>query len=183
MSKTEKITTYVSPETKARFADFARQQGIESEAQLLRAMIERVLAPDAAVEQSSSEPVGETVGARRKRVNLSLTEEECEGVERIARERGMKRTDWIVSLVRAYLHRQPQFDANEVNALTESNYQLAAIGRNLNQIARNLNLDLNASHHVTAATIETLADDIKQHWRQVGLVLDGNLNRWGIRHE
>jgi galactokinase len=92
----------------------------------------------------------------------------------------LPRTTWIVNLVRVHAFKEPQFVAAEIDALMESNRQLAAIGRNLNQIARNLNLDLNASYQVTLEAIEALAKDIKSHRGKVAALMEANLNRWGL---
>ncbi len=79
--------------------------------------------------------------------------------------------------------RQPQFNAAETEALIQSNRQLAAIGRNLNQLAKTLNLDPNASYQVTVESIEALTADIKEHRRAVASMVQSNLNRWGAGRE
>ncbi|MFP6557100.1 plasmid mobilization relaxosome protein MobC [Paraburkholderia sp. B3] len=110
-------------------------------------------------------------------MNIQLTSEENSLVCAAASTEGLRRTEWIVKLIRATLLRQPQFNRAEIDALAESSRQLAAIGRNLNQIARTLNLDPNASYQVTVDLIAELSADIKQHCMEVGAMTDASVNR------
>lgn len=175
-SKKPSLQTYVSEETKAKFAAAAKANGYANEAQLLRVMVDRALGNDPA-----PEPKPPLLGqAKRVQTNIGLTPDENHRVAELAAKQGVNRTTWIVNLIRAQTLREQQFSPAELDALMESNRQLAAIGRNLNQIARNLNLDLNAGRSVTVEAIETIAGEIKQHRRKVSTLMDANLNRWGI---
>ncbi|MFP3709699.1 plasmid mobilization relaxosome protein MobC [Paraburkholderia sp. SIMBA_009] len=175
-SKKPSLQTYVSEETKAKFAAAAMRYGCANEAQFLRVMVDRVLG-----EEQPAPPKPSLVErAKRAQVNIGLTPDENHRVAELAAKQGVNRTTWIVNLIRAQTLREQQFSPAELDALMESNRQLAAVGRNLNQIARNLNLDLNASRSVTVEAIETIASEIKQHRRRVSALMDANLNRWGI---
>jgi antitoxin component of RelBE/YafQ-DinJ toxin-antitoxin module len=173
MPKKRSLQTYVSEDIKAKFAAAAKQYGCGNEAQFLRVMVERVL-------QHDTPAVPPARGGKRVQVNIGLTPEENCRVTELAARQVLPRTTWIVNLVRAHAFKEPQFVFAEIDALMESNRQLAAIGRNLNQIARNLNLDLNASYQVTLEAIEALANDIKLHRGKVAALMDANLNRWGL---
>jgi hypothetical protein len=67
----------------------------------------------------------------------------------------------------------------QIEALGESNYQLLAIGRNLNQIAKNLNRGLQLT--VTIEQIESLRKLIKDHTKRVSCVLRASVERWSIK--
>ncbi|WP_243637442.1 plasmid mobilization relaxosome protein MobC [Parashewanella curva] len=67
----------------------------------------------------------------------------------------------------------------ETDALKESNRQLAAIGRNLNQIARVLNIEFRHSDKITAEMIELLVDRIDQHSTKVEDLIQQGHKRWG----
>lgn len=110
-------------------------------------------------------------------VNVLLTSEEHQLLTAAARGEGLRRTEWIVKLIRATLLRQPQFNRTEVDALAESSRQLAAIGRNLNQIARTLNMDPNASRSVTVERVETLSAEIKRHCALVAELTEASISR------
>ncbi|WP_041373121.1 plasmid mobilization relaxosome protein MobC [Xanthomonas citri] len=85
---------------------------------------------------------------------------------------------WGVDAIRAGLTGEPQFGTKEVDALGESNYQLLAIGRNLNQIARRLNEGKSA--RVTVEQIKMLADRIDQHTKKVADAIRASQERWNI---
>ncbi len=159
MNEYETIRARVSRETKLKFAAAAQRHGCRSEAQLLRLMLDKVLHTE---ETPALSPTRKSRSAGIQ-VNVLLTAEEHQLLTAAATGEGLRRTEWIVKLIRATLLRQPQFNRTEVDALAESSRQLAAIGRNLNQIARTLNMDPNASRSVTVERVETLSADIKRH--------------------
>lgn len=63
-------------------------------------------------------------------------------------------------------------------ALWESSYQLRAIGRNLNQIAKRLNEGGHAG--LTTGQFEKLAEYIYRHTDKVAAVQEASLIRWLI---
>lgn len=169
------IQTRVAPETKQAFLAAAKAHGT-SESQFLRLIIERLLK----VEQAPPKPFSSERTEKRVRIAIGLTESEAVEVNSRAASMGIARTEWIVKLILSHLSSHPQFSPADVDALLESNRQLAAIGRNLNQIAKTLNLDPNASYQVTVESIGALAADIKAHRKVVSSLLDANLDRWGV---
>lgn len=68
-----------------------------------------------------------------------------------------------------YMENHPILTDNEITALYQSNVQLGAIGRNLNQIARHLNAGEGAS--LTARYISNLEAVISGHIKQVGDII------------
>ena len=79
---------------------------------------------------------------RSERVTVRLSLAEMRDAETLAQGHGGVR-EWIVSLVRSRTTAgHPQFSPAEQIALYESNRELWAIGRNVNQIAHALNSDL-----------------------------------------
>lgn len=172
------LQTRVSIETREAFKAAAEAHGT-SESQFLRVIIERVLR----IEGSTREATKEPPKGKRVQINVGLSSDEAARVVMVAKQAGLSRVEWIVKLIRAHLFKAPQFGPTEVEALMDSNRQLAAVGRNLNQIAKTLNLDPNASYQVTVEAIQALADQIKQHRRTVAGLLDSNLNRWGAGRE
>lgn len=79
--------------------------------------------------------------AAKKAVKLLLTQDEYAALSAIADDRECSVQFWVVSLVRAALTRGVTVGGKELQAIGESNYQLMSIGRNLNQIARQINAD------------------------------------------
>lgn len=63
----------------------------------------------------------------------------------------------------------------EIDALGESNYQLLALGRNLNQVARRLN---EGQHEpITVERIEALRRRIEKHTKLVSNAIRASLER------
>lgn len=62
--------------------------------------------------------------------------------------------------------------------MRESNRELRAIGKNLNQVTRVLNIEFRESDKLKREAIEALAVRIEQHKDQVASLLSRNLNRW-----
>ncbi|AMS18913.1 mobilization protein [Pseudomonas synxantha] len=112
------------------------------------------------------------------RFEILLTESEKRAIrERSNIERCSMRR-WIVDACRAGLTHEPQFGMSEIDALGESNYQLLAIGRNLNQIARKLNEGSPSPIH--AELIEGVREIIDTHTHDVSKAIRASLERWNI---
>ena len=79
----------------------------------------------------------------------------------------------------ATLSKEPVLTDAEVNALRGSNRELAAIGRNLNQIARALNVEFRDSDKLNKELIDRLLEQIDGHRDKVSNLIDRNMNRWG----
>lgn len=67
----------------------------------------------------------------------------------------------------------------EIDALGESNYQLLAIRRNLNQIARRLNEG--KYEPVTIKRIEELSKSLRQNAKKVSNSIGVKIERWDLR--
>lgn len=119
---------------------------------------------------------------RQHRLYLTLTKSELDAVEARATADGFdKPTAWAVALVRARLTDEAQFGTREIEILGESNHQLLAIGRNLNQIAHALNATRGKSiEQYDAELVESLADAVKRHVRKVGDALRSSIHRWTL---
>ena len=123
------------------------------------------------VEQTHREP--------RKRFEILLTVSEREALEVSAKEAGSSVRQFIVDAVRATLTHEPQYSMKEIEVLGESNYQLLAIGRNLNQIARRLNEG--KYEPITVERIEELSRSLRQHAKKVSDSIGANIERWSLR--
>ena len=84
----------------------------------------------------------------------------------------------MIDMIRAGLTQEPQFGMKEIDALGESNYQLLAIGRNLNQVAKSMNEGRRDS--VTIESIRRLTAIIDAHTDKVSDAMRASLERWNI---
>lgn len=165
--------TRLSEDTKKAWSQFCRANSL-SEADMLRKMIERVTVGITLSEGSGfDEP-------RSGKVTMRFTERERREILERAKQEGFpNRTNWATAVILASLHREPVLNDREVGILRKSNRELAAIGRNLNQIARALNIEFRDSDKLKLDGIEKLAERIEQHKDLVADLLTRNMSRWG----
>jgi hypothetical protein len=112
------------------------------------------------------------------RTRVRLTEAEYKEANAIAFHEGFSLGKWIVALVRARLGSGAQLGQDELEALARSNMQLLTLGRNLNQIAKALNVSPENYRLFNVALIETLQVSIKDHTAIVASVMASNVDRW-----
>lgn len=140
--------------------------------QVVRRLVERAGLIAAPVEKP------EQTDEKKRRVSVRLLAREYAEVERRAEADGFSVPTWIVSLIRAQMTHDPQFGQRELELLADSNHQLLAIGRNLNQIARNLNAQPQKLDEYRPELIEALSVTIKDHTRKVAEAMQSNVDRW-----
>ena len=112
------------------------------------------------------------------RVEILLTPTEKSALEERAASERCSQRRWIVDAIRAGLTREPQFGMKEIETLGESNYQLLAIGRNLNQIAKAINEGRRSS--VATDSIKELRKLIDDHTEKVSEAIRASSERWEI---
>jgi len=78
------------------------------------------------------------------------------------------------------VYEQPRFSDVEINALHQAAGQLAAVGRNINQIARALNTSLDEAHRATALDFEHLKKMIDEQRAYVNDLVRSNMRSWGV---
>ena len=107
------------------------------------------------------------------RIRLSATEKAY--FVALAKQVEMSLNALIATILRAYREQNPKLFNNEIAVLQHSNFQLLAIGRNINQIAKHLNAADGAS--LTTTQINQWRAEIQEHCQQVGNVLKENRKR------
>ena len=112
------------------------------------------------------------------RFEILMTKSEKAAVQERANLERCSQRRWVIDAIRAGLTREPQFGMKEIDALGESNYQLLAIGRNLNQVAKAMNEGRRDS--VTIESIERLRGIIDAHTERVSAAIRASVERWCI---
>jgi hypothetical protein len=164
--------TRLTSEEKEALAGLARRRGV-TESELLRQMI-RSVTGGLEVEPVDTE-------RRSCQVNIRLDEHERDKLaERSAAEGYRTPTTWAASAVRAALHQDAVLSDTELEELREATREIAAIGRNLNQIARALNADPDAEPGGLAQAVVSVAEKIEDHKAAVSALIGRNLNRWEV---
>lgn len=114
----------------------------------------------------------------RRRIEIRLSHSELELLQSIATDHGSSPNKWICDLIRAHLSRQPQLGLRELMIVGESNRNLRALGRNLNQIARQAHREgLPASTYERIGATYQLID---KHTQEVHQIIQSNLKRWRL---
>ena len=178
MSGNVHLKAWVSPDTKARFAAFARSQGV-SESALLKRMVEALIGGERTRDEvvTPPEPVPSS-----GRISVRLAVDDLLLLRERSRSRGMPSATYVSYLVRSHLRHLAPIPDNELKLLLQAVNQVSAVGRNLNQIARSFNAgdmtsgptkgDLRAVMGACAA----LRDAFKA-------VLDRNIQSWEAGHD
>ena len=115
-------------------------------------------------------------GEVKSRMELKLPSFVASYLQKLAQNQQMSANRAALSILMEHISCHPVISDNEVQALYQSNYQLLRIGRNLNQIARQLNIGENAS--ITTQHIHELKAVIDAHTERVHQVLKTNRRRF-----
>ena len=172
------LATWVSKETKERFAAVARYQGL-SDSALLKRMIELTLQSTDAV--SMTKVVTDEEAARASRLTVRLRPDDQMLLRERASSRGMAPATYVSVLVRSHLRSLAPLPKEELLAVKKAIAELGGIGRNLNQIARAANQGERVSgpgrEQVSAMirVCEGLRDHVKE-------LLSANLRSWEQGH-
>lgn len=175
MKNSDVLSVRIPAELKAEWEHYCRARN-QSPSHAVRMVIRHLLKKEVGSQQpqvSAYDP-----DESRTRVEIRLTNSERNSVERVAAHLGTSPNKWITDLVRAYITHEPQLGMHELQVIGESNNQLRAIGRNLNQIALNLN---RGDHSDEVSTVAgQLVSKINKHTEVVHAVIRSNLERWRI---
>ncbi|HCE5184921.1 plasmid mobilization protein [Vibrio parahaemolyticus] len=116
---------------------------------------------------------------KTNQVNIRLSTTDQKKLTKKAKLEGYpNRTKWTTAVVLKALHKEPVLSEAEISVLRESNRELAAIGRNLNQIARALNIEFRDGDRFKMEAVQALVDRIEKHKDKVASLLNKNMNRW-----
>ena len=135
MSGNVHLKAWVSPDTKARFAAFARNQGV-SESALLKRMVEALIGSERNHDEAVTPP--EPVPSSG-RISVRLAVDDLLLLRERSLKRGMPSATYVSYLVRSHLRHLAPIPDSELKLLMQAINQVSAVGRNLNQIARSFN--------------------------------------------
>lgn len=173
------IQCRVNPQTKADLRTLAVRRGT-TESALLKRMVELMLhsASEAAVPTAAIDGPD----LRDARVTIRLAADDQRLLRARASGRGMPAATYISVLVRSHLRGLARLPVTERLALKESVAELAAIGRNLNQIARASNQGVRVAGptHAELRAILKVCEILRDHVRGV---LKANAVSWQVGHD
>ncbi|MBP6860758.1 MAG: plasmid mobilization relaxosome protein MobC [Neisseriaceae bacterium] len=113
----------------------------------------------------------------KHRLEVKLGAHDSQYLFTASRQHGLSPNMMLVSILRGYITKHPNLSVKEIEVLYQSNGQLLRIGRNINQIARQLNAMEGVN--LTSDHIAKLHTFIDEHTKRVGDVLLANRRRFG----
>ena len=168
----------VPPETKKQLQEAARQlYGKPNASLLVRSLIAGHLSKSGATAQPlTAADAGDTV-----RVELRLPRAALEQVNDLAEGRFSARNYYLTSVILAHLG-QPQLHGDEIEVLRRSNYELAKVGTNLNQVAKAFNtlVKMRGGEKLpeVGKKLASLRREITEHTGKVLRVLEAGTTVW-----
>jgi len=135
--------------------------------QAIGAGAERAGQGDAAVEQSED----------LRRHELRMTAAEADALAAVARKAGMSSSRYLVSLLRAQLLAQPNFDSEETAALSQSNRLMLGLVTAMGKAARDPSVPAE-QRGINQAQIRFIKDLVEKHVLLVSALLTANSRRW-----
>jgi hypothetical protein len=173
------MNVHLGADLKARWMDYCAGLG-KTPGAAVKEAIEQQL--EKAAKNPPPPPLRQTGEAPddepKVRFEILMTKSEKAAVQERANLERCSQRRWIIDAIRAGLTREPQFGMKEIDALGESNYQLLAIGRNLNQVAKTMNEGRRDS--VKIESIARLRQIIDAHTDKVSGAIRASVERWNI---
>jgi hypothetical protein len=136
MSDGTHLTTWVTRETKERFAAVARHQGL-SDSALLKRLVELMLQGASAAEVGTPGDAGRAL--RDSRLTVRIRPDDQLLLRERSAARGMAAATYVSVLTRAHLRGLAPLPKAEWLLLEKSVSEISRLGRNINQIARAAN--------------------------------------------
>jgi hypothetical protein len=189
MNCTEVVKARVSPEMKLQVKARAERELLTETAWLKRLIIRELRATNEAGASASTDDLGlhRDDGARGasasvKRVYVRLCPEDWLLLEARAAARGMRPATYLAVLTRSHLRSLAPLPREEYLALRRSIAELAAIGRNINQIAHAANGGRPIPDSVEAEfrAMLKICQGLRDHTKAL---LKANLTSWAVGHD
>lgn len=164
---------------KAPWVEYCSSVGKKPGAALREAIEKQLAGLQVGRPKTVFKPVEKVQHKAKKRFEIMLTDSERDALAARANEENCSGRQFVIDALRAALTHEPQLSMKEIEILGESNFQLLAVGRNLNQIARRLNED--KYEPITVERIEELRKIIDAHVQQASDSIRANVERWNLR--
>lgn len=177
-TKHSSIKVRVDDSTRVRFRQLARNVR-KNESELLRELI--CLAIESKAEGHLNGTVqinAEPEAIRMRRATVRMPGFILDAAKVRAKSKGMATSRWIAFLVQSHLLQMPVMAGDELRTLGDCNYELAAIGRNLNQIARVLNADKTETSRLKLNLIKAVQSSLSGTQQSVSALIRASNNTW-----
>lgn len=174
--KTDYVRARIDPLKRASFKRLAARHRA-TESKFLLALVDLALEEFEA--KGAAQPAAPVVDlSAPDRMTVWLSSLLKENTKARAKSKNMSTSRFVSSLLRAHLERQTTFTDKELAVLRASNRELAAIGRNINQIARALNEAFYETERVKLDALADLKRKIEAHRERVDALIAASRNTW-----
>ncbi|MDP2027885.1 plasmid mobilization relaxosome protein MobC [Sulfuriferula sp.] len=170
------LKTLVEPETKTRFRRKAKTRGL-SESELLRALVLAELGQNGDAGQPV-EPCMASEEINTERMTLRMPGYLRKATKTKAKSKGMTPSRYVAALVQSNYTGKPVLTDDELTALRVNIRELAAIGRNINQIARVLNASFHEKDLVQLDALADLGKLIERNRAVTQSFINASQNAW-----
>jgi hypothetical protein len=179
---------WVDSETKSRFEAIARARSTTT-SRLAAPLISDFLGQDgreSAIFQVAGLPPSTLPGPsvmqpKSLQVFVRLEPHYFAELGRLASERRWYRGTYLRNLFRAHVERCPVLCVDEINAVRHVARQLTDIGRNVNQIVKQLNTSIEHAHLVKSLDFELIRTLIETETCAVKNLIWANVRGWGVQ--
>ena len=165
----------VDEEIFVRFRELAKASGIR-QSEMFRRIITDYLTEGN--ERETAWQIPENANMEMKSLSIRMPEFVIGKVRSRASAQGMLVSHWLSALVRANLTQNPVMPYEELCALKETNYELAAIGRNLNQMVRAMHTGGYSQNRVTPEFIAEISKHIQEVRDNLDALIRCNHKLW-----
>lgn len=177
------VRARLKPELHKRFQALRLAEGL-TESELLQRAVENELlgvgrpAKPAPV-QPAKAPAASGEGSETTRLTVRLPAFVRAAAAARASARGQRVTPWVAALVQSHVAATPVLTEAELQAVEASNRELAAVGRNINQIARALNEAHFQTERVRLDRLADLSEKIDSLREAIRGLVRASRNAWG----
>ena len=170
------LKTLVAAEIKSRFRNMAKVRGL-SESELLRVVVLAVTGQ----EDHSEKPVApDPEDADTDRMTVRMPRFLMNATKSRAAAKGMAPSRFVTALVQSNLTKQPVMTDAELAVLQGSARELAAIGRNINQMAKAINEAFYETERVRLNALAELSQAIKENRTAIRALVRASQNAWEV---
>lgn len=179
---------WVDDDTKSRFEAIARERSMTA-SRLAAPLISEFLSQgdkESAISRVGGlpppmPPDASVIQSKSLQVYVRLEPHYFAELGRLAAERRWYRGTYLRNLFRAHVERRPIMCVDEINAVRQVARQLADIGRNVNQIVKQLNTSIEHAHLVKSLDFDMIRTLIEAETCAVKNLMRANVRGWGVQ--
>lgn len=182
------IGAAVDAETKARFGEVARARSLTPSKLAGTLITEFLQREQGRLDGAAGRPDfrgldPERGTAKTEQVHVRLDPYYYAELGRVAAERNWYRATYLANLLTAHIDRRPVLCQAEIDGLRPIARYLADMGRNINQVAKKLNVSMEHTHLAMAMDLDLMKALLDLEKDAVMNLIRANLKGWGISDE